>query len=112
VLLGSIWYLEREGTTPSQAQLADHAGTDPMMTSQVVRALESRHLIERVRDATDGRIIRLRATPAGRALAEQAVMTMDRVDTEFFDDAGPAATILPIMRRLAGRDASGAITDP
>ncbi len=66
-LLGSVWYLERQGHSPSQADLAQHAGTDPMMTSQVVRALERDGLIERVPDDADGRVMRVHANAAGQA---------------------------------------------
>jgi DNA-binding MarR family transcriptional regulator len=110
VLLGSIWYLQREGTTPSQRELAEHAGTDPMMTSQVVRVLEQRALVERVRDSADGRVVRLRTTRAGERLAKRAVVTMDHVDRAFFDPAGPTDEILPVLRRLAHRDERGATT--
>ena len=43
VLLASTWWLTRvAGETPNQRRLAEHAGTDAMMTSQVVRAWRPR----------------------------------------------------------------------
>ena len=43
VLLTSLWWLgDHEDRPPTQARLAQHAGTDPMMTSQVTRKLETR----------------------------------------------------------------------
>ncbi|HEY3629387.1 MAG TPA: MarR family winged helix-turn-helix transcriptional regulator, partial [Jatrophihabitantaceae bacterium] len=48
VLLASSWWLTSvAGETPSQRRVAEHAGTDPMMTSQVLRALEAKGLIGR-----------------------------------------------------------------
>ena len=41
VLLASAWFLEDRTGPPSQRELAEHAGTDAMMTSQVLRSLES-----------------------------------------------------------------------
>src|SRR5256885_15494596 len=47
VLLACLWWLEEQGCTPNQLQLARQAGTDAKMTSQVVRKLEAKGLIER-----------------------------------------------------------------
>ena len=44
LLAGTLW-LEHKGAPPSQRELADHAGTDEMMTSQVLRTLAKRGLI-------------------------------------------------------------------
>src|SRR5207244_5965381 len=54
VLLASLWWLEDHSLeAPTQASLAEQAGTDPMMTSQVLRKLETRGLLERAADARD-----------------------------------------------------------
>jgi DNA-binding MarR family transcriptional regulator len=56
VLLASLWWLaDHEDRPPTQARLAQQAGTDPMMTSQVIRKLEARGLLERALDPTDSR---------------------------------------------------------
>ena len=101
VLLASAWWLER----PTQRELADQAGTDPMMTSQVVRGLEKRGLIERRPDPSDGRARRLVVTRRGRALAERAVRVVEAADREFFDAAGAdgdSERLVTMLRRLAG----------
>src|SRR4029450_10195037 len=42
VLLASLWWLSDHGDDPpTQTRLAQQAGTDPMMTSQVIRKLET-----------------------------------------------------------------------
>jgi len=85
VLLASVWWLADRGSAPpTQVQLAEHAGTDPMMTSQVVRALVGRGLIERERDPSDGRAWRLVPTPGGVDLAQRAVVVVEAQDDEFF----------------------------
>jgi DNA-binding MarR family transcriptional regulator len=106
-LLGSVWYLERQGLSPSQADLAQHAGTDPMMTSQVVRALARDGLIERVPDGADGRVMRVHTTRRGKRIAEQTVREMDRLEHAFFDEAGEADAVLEVLRHLAHRDEGG-----
>jgi DNA-binding MarR family transcriptional regulator len=82
VLLASLTW---SGETPvTQRSLADLAGTDEMMTSQAVRALEGKGLLTRVRSSTDGRAWTLQPTPAGRRLAERAVGLVERADDDFF----------------------------
>jgi DNA-binding MarR family transcriptional regulator len=86
VLLASLTWLDAEA--PTQSELAAHAGTDPMMTSQVLRVLEAKSLVERRPHPTDGRARLLAATPAGRSLANRAVVAVEACDSEFF---GPLA---------------------
>jgi DNA-binding MarR family transcriptional regulator len=85
VLLASLWWLtEHDDRLPTQARLAQQAGTDPMMTSQVTRKLETRGLLERAFDPTDSRARRLRLTAAGRALVARALPDVEAADSEFF----------------------------
>ncbi|UQX89324.1 MarR family transcriptional regulator [Jatrophihabitans telluris] len=97
VLLASLTYLEaRAGGSPnrpvSQRRLADHAATDPMMTSQVLRALEVRGLVERAEHPDDKRARAVRATTAGASLANRAVREVEACDRRFFAPLGPAVT--------------------
>jgi DNA-binding MarR family transcriptional regulator len=101
VLLASAWWLDDHGETPNQLQLARHAGTDVKMTSQVLRKLEAKGLLERPVDPTDARARLLRPTDRGRKLAKQAVEAVEAVDARFFDpDAGE---LTPLLRRLLTR---------
>jgi DNA-binding MarR family transcriptional regulator len=85
VLLASLWWLEdHEPEAPTQAGLAEQAGTDPMMTSQVLRKLEARDLLERVPDAHDTRARRLHLTAGGRELIARALADVERTDIEYF----------------------------
>jgi DNA-binding MarR family transcriptional regulator len=105
VLLASLWWLGEHDGPPRQRDLAEHAGTDPMMTSQVVRALESKGLLVREADPDDGRAWRLRTTPAGTRLARRAVAAVEEADTAYFDQlpersrAGMSAA----LRALGGK---------
>jgi len=49
-------------------ELAAAEQVRPPTMTRIVAALERAGLVERVRDATDGRIVRIAATPRGRAL--------------------------------------------
>ncbi len=88
VLLAGIAWLESPSDCVTQARLAHHAKTDPMMTSQVVRTLEGRGLVERHQHPTDTRARALRATPEGKALAADALKVVEEVDREFFSVLG------------------------
>jgi DNA-binding MarR family transcriptional regulator len=101
VLLASTWWFEGEGDVPTQRRLADHAQTDVMMTSQVLRALESRGLVTREPDPRDTRARRVRLTAAGRRRVAQALGAVEGVDGDFFA-AHPAGELLPTLRALAG----------
>jgi DNA-binding MarR family transcriptional regulator len=103
VLLASVWWLASVAKEdPTQRRVADHAGTDPMMTSQVLRALEARRLITRDPDPDDSRARRLGITPGGAALARRAVAVVEAADSEFFAAAGERRTVLRTLHRLAG----------
>ena len=84
VLLASLAWLSK--TTPNipQVLLAQHANTDIMMTSQVVRTLERKHYLKRHSDPKDARSKLLCITPAGLALVNQAVKAVEAVDQRFF----------------------------
>jgi DNA-binding MarR family transcriptional regulator len=89
VLLASLWWLvDHDDHSLTQAQLAQQAGTDPMMTSQVTRKLETRGLLERAQDPTDSRARRLRLTAAGRALVRRALSDVEAADEEYFAALG------------------------
>ena len=103
VLLASAWWLTRvAGEEPTQRRLAEHAATDPMMTSQVLRVLEARGLVTRAPDAEDARALRLAVTEAGARLALEALRVVEAADAEFFAAAGDRQPVLRLLRRLAG----------
>jgi DNA-binding MarR family transcriptional regulator len=87
VLLASLTWLEASGPV-SQRRLAGHAVTDPMMTSQVLRALEQRGLVERAEDPDDRRARAVRVSAAGAELANRAVGVVEQADEAFFGALG------------------------
>ena len=87
-LLASLLWMSRTQRTITQAMLARHTKLDMMMTSQVLRTLESRGLLERNPHPTDTRAKVLGLTKEGRKLAWQAVPLVEGVDREFFGALG------------------------
>ena len=90
VLLASLTWLDDDGPV-TQTRLAEHAATDPMMTSQVLRALEERGLVRRGAHPTDARARSLSATKAGAALANRAIVAVEGCDAHFFAPLGRGA---------------------
>lgn len=102
VLLASAWWLTRiAGEKPSQRRLAEHAATDPMMTSQVLRVLETRGLVTRAADPDDSRALRVAVTERGAQLAQEAVRVVESADDQFFAAGGDRTTMVQLLRHLA-----------
>jgi DNA-binding MarR family transcriptional regulator len=112
VLLACTWWLNEQGERPTQIALAAQAGTDIKMTSQVVRSLERKKLIEREVDAADTRARRLQVTKRGAELAPRAIAIVEQVDSVFFADI-PERQTLSFLRRLAAlqQDRAGGSRD-
>jgi DNA-binding MarR family transcriptional regulator len=72
----------------SQAGLAQALAADAMMTSQVLRTLESAGLIRRDRDPLDTRARTLALTETGAVKLAEALPLLDAVDAEFFSVLG------------------------
>jgi DNA-binding MarR family transcriptional regulator len=104
VLLASTWWLNRQGERPSQLAVAQHAATDIKMSSEVLRKLETKGLIERDIDPADSRARRLTVTVTGTELAERAIAAVEGADREFFGrlPAADARALTAALRTLAG----------
>lgn len=101
VLLSGLKDKLAEGAAVSQAALAHALGADPMMTSQVLRTLETGGLIKRERNQVDTRSRLLSLTADGQAKLAAALPLIAAVDTEFFDVLGRREErFLKAMRRL------------
>lgn len=100
VLLSSLTWLHQDAPI-RQRDLARHARTDPMMTSQVLRALERNGLVERRPHPADRRARALVVTPAGTELANRAVAVVEDVDRGFFGPLeGDVASLAALLNRV------------
>jgi DNA-binding MarR family transcriptional regulator len=109
VLLASLWWLSEHGNEPpTQRALAEQAGTDPMMTSQVLRRLEARELITREADRRDSRARRLRVTRAGSRVLAGALADVEAADSAYFASLGEdRAAFVRGLGTLASAPAGG-----
>ena len=103
VLLASLTWMDRSAPV-TQRDLASHAATDVMMTSQVLRALETKGYITRSAHPADGRAVALAPTPAGVALANVANADVEKADADFFARLGESerAVFLRCLLALTG----------
>ena len=108
VLLASLtWLGDREpDRLVTQADLSAFAATDPMMTSQVLRALEGAGMVQRLPHPTDRRARVLRVTPEGASAARQATADVEAADAAFFSgvDAERFTAQLARLAAPSGRD--------
>jgi DNA-binding MarR family transcriptional regulator len=101
VLLSGLKDKLAEGAAVSQAALAQTLGADPMMTSQVLRTLETAGLVKRERNPVDTRARRLSLTAVGEAQLAAALPLIAEVDRHFFEILGRREDrFLKAMRRL------------
>lgn len=91
LLAGLTELAEAAGAPVTQAALARHCRTDPMMTSQVLRALQAQALVARRAHDGDGRAVALTPTEAGRSLSLRAVAAVAKSDDAFFAALGADA---------------------
>ena len=75
-VLASLYGLTRDGGQPSQRELADFSGFDPMYVSKLIRALEREGLVRRAANPADPRAVQLAVTEQGaeRIAAGRAVV--------------------------------------
>lgn len=72
-VLAPLLGLERDGRRPSQRQLADFSGLEPLYVSKLARTLERVGFIQRTGHPDDSRAMQLALTDHGRDVATRAV---------------------------------------
>jgi len=105
VLLASLTWMDRS-VPVTQRDLADHARTDVMMTSQVIRALEAKGYVVRSPHPTDGRAFTLSPTAEGIAVANSANADVEAADRDYFAALG-SEDLVVFTRLLRALDHRG-----
>ena len=104
VLLASAAYLgstaAEEGDSPlTQKVLAEHARLDAVTTSEVLRTLEGKGLVERRPHPEDARARAVAVTKAGKALARKAIPAVEEADAAYFrEHADQVAALAALVR--------------
>lgn len=85
ILLMSLGYLARENEQVTQNELSKFTCFDVTMTSQVLRALEKRGFVERVKKTGDERSKFPKLTKKGVIKTQAACMDFLKAETDFFE---------------------------
>jgi DNA-binding MarR family transcriptional regulator len=91
-VLASLRGMARSGVHPSQRELADHTGLDPIYISKLVRAMEDSGLIERSPDDHDARAVRLTVTTHGAGVSDRAIARVGRLMEQLTEPLGGASS--------------------
>ena len=84
VLLAGVAWLEKEAEEITQVRLARQAKTDVMMTSQVLRKLESKGLVSKRPSESDTRSNVIMLTEKGAEKVAKSLEIAENVDSDFF----------------------------
>ncbi|MFF5714305.1 MarR family winged helix-turn-helix transcriptional regulator [Streptomyces sp. NPDC012756] len=87
-LMGSLYGMARSGRQPSQRQLADHTGLEPLYVSKLARALEAAGLVARTRDPDDPRAMRLTLTEQGHDVTGRAITVVQGLLDQMLEPLG------------------------
>lgn len=88
VLLASIHWLRINKQDVTQIVLSNHTKIDPMTTSTVLKALQTKKLLKRQEHQTDTRAKLVVLTEAGSKVAKQAIKIVEQFDKHFFSVLG------------------------
>lgn len=84
VVLATTGWLTKDGSQTTQIEIGKSAGLDPNNTSQIIRLLEEKNLIQRTR-TIDERSKNPELTELGKKLLGQALPLVETEDQRFFD---------------------------
>ena len=116
-VLASLYGLSRGGGQPSQRELADFAGLEPMQVSKVTRALERAGLVERASNPVDTRAVQLRITDRGvQAVTAGRTLVLELEDQRLAPLGGRQSnqsvqlrdTLLMLLRHIEHSDRTSA----
>ena len=108
-LLASLYGFSRTGAQPSQRELADWTGLEPIFVSKLARALQQAGLIDRTEHPADPRAVQLRLTDDGTDVAQRAIAIVHAFQEEFTAPIGGTQSqrnrdLARTLRTLLGTD--------
>jgi DNA-binding MarR family transcriptional regulator len=108
VLLAGVAWLDRESEPITQVRLARQAKIDVMMTSQVLKKLESRGLVSKRPSESDTRANVVMLTEKGAEKVAKALRIAEKVDSDFFQPLekkhGEFLTALEVLTEANGHE--------
>lgn len=102
-----LWML-KIGRASNAIELAREMGIDAGAVTRMLDRLEGKGLLERVRSEADRRVVHLRLTPAGEAVAKKVPYVLASVNNDFL--RGFSEAEFKQLRRLLARMADNGAT--
>lgn len=87
-LMASLHGMACSGLRPSQRQVADTTGLEPLYVSKLARALEAAGLVARTRDPNDPRAMQLSLTEQGRDVTRRAIKVVQGLLDQLLEPLG------------------------
>ncbi len=84
VVLATLGWLIRDGDLVTQAAIGKMAGLDPNTTSQILKGLEQKNLVERM-PSSDGRAKNPFLTSQGKKILNRSLPAVEKIDAKFFN---------------------------
>jgi MarR family transcriptional regulator, organic hydroperoxide resistance regulator len=111
-LLASLYGMSRTGARPSQRELADWTGLDPIYVSKLARALEDEGLLARTEHPGDTRAVALEITEQGTETVLRAITIVHNQLDELTSPIGGLKSdqnheLVLILRNLLGMSPGG-----
>lgn len=88
VVMATVGWLTRNGDLVTQAAIGKMAGLDPNTNSQIIKGLEKKGFAKRVQ-SSDARAKNVSLTSKGATVLNQALPTVERADSNFFNPMTP-----------------------
>jgi DNA-binding MarR family transcriptional regulator len=87
-LLASLRGLTSNGSRPSQRELADHLGLDPVFVSKLIATLEAAGSVSRSKHPDDSRAVALSLTKRGIATIDPAIEAVGSLQEQLIAPLG------------------------
>ena len=87
-LLGSLLSMQSSGLAPTQRELADYSGLEPLYVSKLARALDQAGLISRVQHPADTRAVQLSLTDRGQEVTSRAITVVHQLMDHLLEPLG------------------------
>ena len=100
VILASAYWLTLQQETVTQVRIARLSHSDVKMTSNVIRALEKKHLLKRKEHERDTRAKQVVLTEKGKKLLSGAVRAVESFDRRFFGALSEPASFNRALEEL------------
>ncbi|WP_131736973.1 MarR family winged helix-turn-helix transcriptional regulator [Actinomadura roseirufa] len=87
-VVASLYSMEQSGLRPSQRQLADYSGLEPMYVSRLARVLENNGLLVRRDNPADPRAVEMSLTSRGAETIVSALAVVRELEERYLEPLG------------------------